>query len=117
MQPLKMAKKVYNHIGKRLPTEIADWIRESQRASTTEAPKTVVKEKLRKRKYDPYSTNRNSTYTMMKWRFENSFEDLQSVQRVCKNMMELGGYLPILHESDMQNLTIKVLDKNPFENG
>lgn len=118
-EPLEMASKVYSFIGKKLPESIAKWIKESQAPATTPIPEPIhsTDKHLKKPKIDPYSTKRNSTYTMMKWRFENDFHTINNVQKLCPNALSLGGYNIMKSEVDLTNLNISAIETNPFDKG
>ena len=105
--PLKMATKIYNFIGHRLPTELKKWILSTNNTTNPSPDK--------KTKIDPYSTNRNSTYTMMKWRLENSFTAVRGVQEMCKDALRLAGYKEIHSVQELENLEIPVLEKFSFD--
>lgn len=71
LEPQKTARKIYELIGEPLPASLESWINASNASSD---PGASPKE------YSKYSTQRNSTYTATKWRFENSFADVDYVQ-------------------------------------
>ena len=72
LEPLETARKIYDFIGEALPASLEKWINASKASSDPGA---------QPKKYNnPYSTQRNSTYTATKWRFENSFAAVDYVQ-------------------------------------
>ena len=78
LAPLKTARKIYDFIGEALPASLEKWINDSK-ASSSPSPGAQPKKPL-----NPYSTERNSTYTATKWRFENSFAAVDYVQVGCR---------------------------------
>jgi len=68
LEPLETARKIYEFIGEPLPASLERWINASKASSDPGE------------KNNPYSTQRNSTYTATKWRSENSFAAVDYVQ-------------------------------------
>ena len=111
LEPLKMASKIYKFIGHELPDELRSWIVSSQNVTRKTAPEKPSKYEPGR---NPYSTVRNSTYTMMKWRLQNKFSEVQGVQKMCQNTLRLAGYKLITSEKDLVNLDVPVLDNFSF---
>ncbi|CAG5094137.1 Oidioi.mRNA.OKI2018_I69.XSR.g13281.t1.cds [Oikopleura dioica] len=78
LAPLETARKIYEFIGEPLPEALEKWIK---------VPSSHDEQKSKSAK-NPYSTERNSTYTATKWRFENSFSAVDYVQKTCQSMMQ-----------------------------
>lgn len=84
LEPLKTAHKIYDFIGEALPASLERWINASKVSSSDPGAQP--------KKYDPYSTQRNSTYTATKWRFENSFAAVDSVQVLFNFVQNRGSH-------------------------
>ena len=56
-----------------------------------------------------YSTSRNATEQMFKWRKKANMKLVLDVQIVCKSMMEMFGYVPVKLENDLRNFDVKLL--------
>jgi hypothetical protein len=117
-EPLEMAKSIYAFIGRRLPDAIVQWITDSQHTPTPTLRPITTNQTLpsatKRRRVDPYSTRRNSTYTMMKWRLENSFHVMDGVQKICAKTIALAGYQILKNESEMKNLDFSAINNSPF---
>ena len=67
--PLTTAKRIYEFIGHEIPTELLEWIEQSQKETGNGGT---------------YSTVRNSTATMTAWRKHISFENVSRTNIVKK---------------------------------
>lgn len=106
LEPLETARKIYDFIGEALPASLEKWINASKASSDPGA---------QPKKYNnPYSTQRNSTYTATKWRFENSFAAVDYVQKTCQSMMQKAGYNFIRDEKQLTDKTFPVFAKFPL---
>ena len=57
-----------------------------------------------------YSTSRNTTEQMFKWRREISMNLVADIQRVCGEMMKTFGYVSISSAAELQNNSISLVD-------
>ena len=87
-----------------MPEGLINWIKKSQ---SVDRSKSGIRN-------DPYSTVRDSNYTIMKWRLENNFHEISNVQKLCPKLMDLVGYVKLDSAEDLKNLSISVVNPNPF---
>ena len=94
LEPQKTARKIYELIGEPLPASLESWINASNASSDPGASPARPRR-------NPYSTQRNSTYTATKWRSENSFAAVDYVQvlsiflKWCVGLIIISENLPV----------------------
>lgn len=75
-----ISQQIYDFIGHSMPEGLQDWIKENSESDETNES-------------DPYSTKRNSTYVITKWRYQHDFNEVFRVQEQgCKKFMKKCGY-------------------------
>lgn len=104
LYPMRKAREIYKFINRKMPEGLINWIKKSQ---SVDRSKSGVRN-------DPYSTVRDSNYTIMKWRLENNFHEISNVQKLCPKLMDLVGYVKLDSAEDLKNLSISVVNPNPF---
>ena len=78
--PLKTAQELYDFAGFQMPESLKDWIIESTNPS---------EDKLAKEAKKVFSTIRNSTANVEKWRQQSSIERNRIIQRECSELFDL----------------------------
>ena len=61
--------------------------------------------------HNPYSTHRNSTYTVTKWRDEIDISKVTMIQSMCEAAMRKAGYNLISKNDDLINSSFKLTDR------
>ena len=86
----EVSNKIYDFIGHKMPNGLKHWIKTN--SESDEANES-----------DPYSTKRNSTYVITKWRHQHDFNEIFRVQEQgCKKFMSKCGYELAEDPEDMQ---------------
>ena len=89
LNQMKTAEEIYAFIGSKMDDSVKKWV-ENEISFAEE-------------NFDLYSTHRNSTYTVTKWRKMLKFGEVQKVQKICKNVMEEAGYKIFGNLENLQN--------------
>ncbi|XP_078493484.1 carbohydrate sulfotransferase 1 [Ciona intestinalis] len=95
LEPIRTTKQIYNFTGLKYLPSVERWINANTRAS--------------KSKRDPYSTARDSAYTMEAWRNFLTIEQVLSIQKDCSQVMNKIGYKTVVNESELTNLNVKLV--------
>ena len=83
------AKELFGFTGIQESVDVFEWLRKN----TNVAYET-----------DNFSTTKNATISIHKWRWEVDFPTVQVVQQECANLMNVLGYKILENESEMTNL-------------
>ena len=86
VRPFKYAKRILNFAGLNYTSEVNDWIVKNTQRKTG---------KRKRSSNNPFTTNRDSEQTALKWRSSVSLSDALTIQKFCKDEMEKLGYLPV----------------------
>jgi len=98
---VKTAEKIYNFIGSKMDESVKKWIENEESLEKSIAGNL-----------NPFSTHRNSTYTITKWRKMLEFGEVQKVKNICKTMMEEAGYQILPNLESLQNEAFPVFLPN-----
>ncbi|CAK8684180.1 unnamed protein product [Clavelina lepadiformis] len=83
LRPLDAAKAVYDFVGLNFEPGVKTWIKKN----TENSPKNS----------NPFSTSRNSSEAMSRWRKHLKFEEMLEIQEECKEVMKILNYREILN--------------------
>ncbi|NP_001139043.1 carbohydrate sulfotransferase 3a isoform X1 [Danio rerio] len=97
--PMQKAAEMYNFTGIPMTTQARDWILKNTHASEANGV---------------YSTQKNSSEQVEKWRLSIPFKLAQVVQKVCGPTMKLFGYRFIDSEQTLLNKSFSVLEEKQF---
>ncbi|XP_066522716.1 carbohydrate sulfotransferase 3-like [Hoplias malabaricus] len=98
--PMRKAAEIYQFTGIPFHSRVKDWILKNTHSSS---------------KFNRiYSTKKNSSQQMDKWRITMSFELAQVVQKVCGPAMTLFGYKFIENEATLRNLSTSLTEERTF---
>ena len=86
VKPFKYAKRILNFAGLNYTSEVNDWIVKNTQRKTG---------KRKRSSNNPFTTNRDSEQTALKWRSSVSLSDALTIQEFCNDEMEQLGYLPV----------------------
>jgi len=95
--PHHYAGEIYNFLDMDPDEQLNNWIDQNTRNSTGE---------------HYFNTKRDSRKNLQKWRTVLSWEKVQQIQRDCKDMMRVFGYLPLETEEKYRDVNIDYFDKN-----
>ncbi|KAI7805349.1 carbohydrate sulfotransferase 3a [Triplophysa rosa] len=98
--PMQKAVEMYNFTGIPFTTQARDWILKN---THTSAEASGV-----------YSTQKNSSEQVEKWRLRIPFKLAQVVQEVCGPTMKLFGYRFVENEQTLVNKTFSLLEEKEF---
>lgn len=98
--PMQKAAEMYTFTGIPFTPQVKEWI-----LKNTQASKEVS---------GVYSTQKNSSEQVEKWRFSIPFKLAQVVQRVCGPTMRLFGYKFVHDETTLTDKTISLLEEKLF---
>ncbi|XP_072292913.1 carbohydrate sulfotransferase 3a [Eucyclogobius newberryi] len=98
--PMEKAQEMYRFTGIPFSDKARDWI--VRNTQTTSGPSGV------------YSTQKNSSEQVEKWRFSIPFTLVQVVQKVCGPTMRLFGYKLVHDEKTLVNKSISLLEEKMF---
>lgn len=75
------SKAIYDFIGHKMPARLIEWINNSSKSNEGDSSQR-------------YSTKRNSTYVVSKWRHTNDFNEIEKIQgsTSCTHFMRKCGY-------------------------
>lgn len=99
--PLQKAAEMYRFTGIPFTVQAKEWILQNTHA--TEETSGV------------YSTQKNSSEQVEKWRFSIPFKLAQVVQQVCGPTMQLFGYKFVNSEQTLVNKSISLLEEREFQ--
>ncbi|XP_033103852.1 carbohydrate sulfotransferase 1-like [Anneissia japonica] len=95
LNPLKVAKRIYDFIGFSLPSEVEFWIRNNTNVTNVSNGSMVVA--------------KNSKTVPFAWRQSMDFQDVLSVQSMCSSVMVKMGYRLLDNEEDLRNSQIELI--------
>ncbi|XP_051503529.1 carbohydrate sulfotransferase 3-like [Myxocyprinus asiaticus] len=98
--PMQKAAEMYNFTGIPFTTQARDWILKNTHASTEDS--------------GVYSTQKNSSEQVDKWRFSIPFKLAQVVQQVCGPTMKLFGYRFVHNKQTLVNRSFSLLEEKEF---
>ncbi|XP_066522738.1 carbohydrate sulfotransferase 3-like [Hoplias malabaricus] len=98
--PMRKAAEIYQFTGIPFHSRVKDWILNNTH-STSEFDSI-------------YSTKKNSSQQMDKWRVTMSFKLAQVVQKVCSPAMTLFGYKFVENEATLRNLSVSLTEERTF---
>lgn len=98
--PMQKAAEMYRFIGIPFTLQAKEWILKNTHASEVAS--------------GVYSTKKNSSQQVEKWRFSIPFNLAQVVQEVCGPSMELFGYRFVDHEDMLVNKSVSLLEEKLF---
>ncbi|XP_068105418.1 carbohydrate sulfotransferase 4-like [Hyperolius riggenbachi] len=96
LHPVKNLKEIYEFANLRMLEDMESWIYN-----------VTHKEVLTKRGFMTFS--KNSSSVVQKWRWKMDFKKVKGVEQVCKEAMDLFGYLPVNSELDMKNVSVELV--------
>ncbi|KAG5831162.1 hypothetical protein ANANG_G00300890 [Anguilla anguilla] len=98
--PMQKATEMYRFSGIPFTPQVREWIRKNTQASSEAG--------------GVYSTQKNSSKQVEKWRFTIPFNLAQMVQKVCGPAMKLFGYRFVYNEDMLTNKSYSLLDEKTF---
>ncbi|XP_006791149.1 carbohydrate sulfotransferase 3b [Neolamprologus brichardi] len=98
--PMKKATEMYKFTGIPFTPQVKSWILKNTQAS--------------KETSGVYSTQKNSSEQVEKWRFKLPFKIAQVVQRVCGPTMKLFGYKFVSSEEMLTDKSISLIEDKVF---
>ncbi|XP_035256229.1 carbohydrate sulfotransferase 3-like [Anguilla anguilla] len=98
--PMQKAAQMYSFTGIPFTPQVKEWILKNTQAS--------------KEASGVYSTQKNSSEQVEKWRFSIPFKLAQVVQKVCGPTMRLFGYKFVYDEATLTDKTISLLEEKMF---
>ncbi|XP_020501444.1 carbohydrate sulfotransferase 3 [Labrus bergylta] len=98
--PMRKATEMYRFAGIPFTPQVKSWILKNTQAS--------------KEASGVYSTQKNSSEQVEKWRFSIPFKIAQVVQRVCGPTMKLFGYKLVSSEEMLTNKSISLIEDKVF---
>ncbi|KAJ8284866.1 hypothetical protein COCON_G00037160 [Conger conger] len=98
--PMQKAAEMYTFAGIPFTPQVKEWILKNTQAS--------------KEASGVYSTQKNSSEQVEKWRFSIPFKLAQVVQNVCGPTMKLFGYKFVNDETTLTDKTITLLEEKMF---
>ncbi|XP_068610835.1 carbohydrate sulfotransferase 3b [Brachionichthys hirsutus] len=98
--PMGKAAEMYRFAGIPFTPQVKSWILSNTRAPTQTG--------------GPYSTQKNSSEQVEKWRFSLPFRVVQLVQRVCGPMLKLFGYKSVRSEAMLADKSISLIEDKVF---
>ncbi|KAM6964638.1 carbohydrate sulfotransferase 3b [Tautogolabrus adspersus] len=98
--PMRKATEMYRFAGIPFTPQVKSWILKNTQAS--------------KEASGVYSTQKNSSEQVEKWRFSLPFKIAQVVQRVCGPTMKLFGYKFVSSEEMLTNKSISLIEDKVF---
>ena len=93
--PLYYTNKLYDFLGINLHTNVTQFIAKATNYTGSDLNR-------------PYSTKRNSTQVLERWRHEMPWRMVKRVQEVCSVVMETLHYSPAVNESMLRDLSIEL---------
>ncbi|XP_048844153.1 carbohydrate sulfotransferase 3-like [Brienomyrus brachyistius] len=99
--PLKKAAEMYRFTGIPFTSQVKQWILKNTH---------VLKETA-----GVYSTRKNSSEHVEKWRFSIPFKLAKVVQRVCGSAMKLFGYRTVHNEAMLTDKSISLIEEKNFK--
>nr|XP_002127553.1 carbohydrate sulfotransferase 1 isoform X1 [Ciona intestinalis] len=112
--PFKVAKSLYDFVGLNFTNGIVDWIAEHTgqviQRNTSDSPNIngPVQQIQIQANNNPWGRTRNSKEVFQKWTRRLPFIIVRKIESVCKDTMELAGYLPLTNVQDYRyNKTIQ----------
>ncbi|CAK8671748.1 unnamed protein product [Clavelina lepadiformis] len=97
LHPLEEAERIYKFANLEFLPEMKNWIAQNTHGLSS------------KKKFNPYSTKRDSASTMEAWRKHLKFPVVRTVQNVCKNMMDFFGYKTVDSLKELLNFDLKLV--------
>ncbi|XP_016127837.1 carbohydrate sulfotransferase 3-like [Sinocyclocheilus grahami] len=98
--PMQKAAEMYNFTGIPMMTQARDWILKNTHSSTEAS--------------GVYSTQKNSSEQVEKWRLSIPFKLAQVVQKVCGPTMKLFGYRFVDSEQTLLDRSFSLLEQKQF---
>ncbi|KAL4640047.1 carbohydrate sulfotransferase 3 [Arapaima gigas] len=98
--PMQKAAEMYSFAGIPFTPQVKEWILKNTQAS--------------KEASGVYSTQKNSSEQVEKWRFSIPFKLAQVVQKVCGSTMKLFGYRFVNDEATLLDKSISLLEEKTF---
>lgn len=98
--PMQKAAEMYRFTGIPFTPKVKDWILQNTQASNQSG--------------GVYSTQKDSSQQVEKWRFSLPFKLVQMVQRVCGPAMNLFGYTFAENEEMLTNKLISLIEERSF---
>ncbi|KPP74744.1 carbohydrate sulfotransferase 3-like [Scleropages formosus] len=98
--PMQKAAEMYRFTGIPFTSQVKEWILKNTQAS--------------KEASGVYSTQKNSSEQVEKWRFSIPFKLAQVVQKVCGSTMKLFGYRFVNNEATLLDKSISLLEEKTF---
>ncbi|KAK2884670.1 carbohydrate sulfotransferase 3b [Channa argus] len=99
--PMRKAMEMYRFIGIPLTQQVKSWILKNTQAS--------------KEASGVYSTQKNSSQQVEKWRFRIPFKLVQVVQRVCEPTLKLFGYKFVSSEEMLTDKSVSLIEDKLFK--
>ncbi|XP_034050351.1 carbohydrate sulfotransferase 3-like [Thalassophryne amazonica] len=99
--PMRKAMEMYKFIKMPLTPKVKSWILKNTQAS--------------KEASGVYSTQKNSSEQVEKWRFNLPFKIAQVVQNVCGSTLKLFGYKSVSSEEMLMDKTISLIEDKVFK--
>ncbi|XP_036402228.1 carbohydrate sulfotransferase 3a [Megalops cyprinoides] len=99
--PMQKAAEMYRFSGIPFTPQVKEWILRNTQAS--------------KEASGVYSTQKNSSEQVEKWRFSIPFNLAQAVQKVCGPTMKLFGYRFVHDKDTLTNKSVSLLEEKVFD--
>ena len=93
--PFHYTRKLYNFLGMNLHPNVTQFITKATNYTGSDFD-------------SPFSTQRNSTKVLERWRHEMPWRMVQRVQEVCSVVMEMLHYSPAVNESALRDLSVEL---------
>lgn len=128
LKPYRTAQAVYDFLDLSFPYSLKQWIQENTKLPipdksffqtdnnhTQLANGLNFNKKFLASNRDPWGHARDSKQVVQKWKRQLKYADASSVQEVCKEIMDISGYLPIESENayfNKNNVYLRTIDND-----